>query len=55
MLCQVYNDANILERILKDKKRDLGPVPDDDDVASPKLKISMCRFGNGRLFLPVCP
>ncbi|XP_061076620.1 protein polybromo-1 isoform X1 [Conger conger] len=36
---QVYNDANILERILKDKKRDLGPVPDDDDVASPKLKI----------------
>ncbi|XP_064161335.1 protein polybromo-1-like isoform X3 [Anguilla rostrata] len=36
---QVYNDANILERILKDKRRELGPVPDDDDIASPKLKI----------------
>ncbi|KAJ8259784.1 hypothetical protein GJAV_G00173420 [Gymnothorax javanicus] len=36
---QVYNDANILEKILKDKKRELGPVPEDDDMASPKLKI----------------
>ncbi|KAF7670169.1 hypothetical protein LDENG_00068220 [Lucifuga dentata] len=36
---QVYNDANILEKIMKDRRRDLGPVPDDDDVMSPKLKI----------------
>uniref|UniRef100_A0A6Q2YS67 Protein polybromo-1 n=1 Tax=Esox lucius TaxID=8010 RepID=A0A6Q2YS67_ESOLU len=36
---QVYNDANILEKIMKDKQRDLGPMPDDDDMMSPKLKI----------------
>ncbi|XP_030632413.1 LOW QUALITY PROTEIN: protein polybromo-1 [Chanos chanos] len=36
---QVYNDANILEKILKDKRRELGPVPDEDDIVSPKLKI----------------
>ena len=37
---QVYNDANVLEKILKEKRRDLGPMPDEDDIASPKLKIS---------------
>ncbi|XP_038204866.1 protein polybromo-1 isoform X9 [Arvicola amphibius] len=37
---QVYNDAHILEKLLKDKRRELGPLPDDDDVASPKLKLS---------------
>ncbi|XP_048877536.1 protein polybromo-1-like [Brienomyrus brachyistius] len=36
---QVYNDANILEKIMKDKRKELGPMPDDDDMASPKLKI----------------
>ncbi|XP_042563733.1 protein polybromo-1 isoform X9 [Clupea harengus] len=36
---QVYNDANVLEKILKEKRRDLGPMPDEDDIASPKLKI----------------
>uniref|UniRef100_A0A8C9SLA7 Protein polybromo-1 n=1 Tax=Scleropages formosus TaxID=113540 RepID=A0A8C9SLA7_SCLFO len=36
---QVYNDANTLEKILKDKRKELGPVPDDDDVGSPRLKI----------------
>ncbi|XP_032893185.1 protein polybromo-1 isoform X1 [Amblyraja radiata] len=36
---QVYNDANILEKILKDKIKELGPLP-DDDTASPKLKLS---------------
>ncbi|XP_028853602.1 protein polybromo-1 isoform X2 [Denticeps clupeoides] len=36
---QVYNDANILEKILKDKRRELGPMPDDDEMVSPKLKI----------------
>ncbi|KAM9410171.1 protein polybromo-1-like isoform 4-T4 [Pholidichthys leucotaenia] len=36
---QVYNDANILEKIMKDKLRDLGPATDDDDMISPKLKI----------------
>ncbi|KAM9535250.1 protein polybromo-1-like isoform 8-T13 [Salvelinus alpinus] len=35
---QVYNDANVLEKVIKDKRRDLGPTPDDDDM-SPKLKI----------------
>lgn len=38
-LFQVYNDANVLEKVIKDKRRDLGPTPDDDDM-SPKLKIS---------------
>ncbi|XP_062842241.1 protein polybromo-1 isoform X2 [Trichomycterus rosablanca] len=36
---QVYNDANTLERILREKKRELGPTPEDDDIISPKLKI----------------
>uniref|UniRef100_A0A8C8LKE8 Protein polybromo-1 n=1 Tax=Oncorhynchus tshawytscha TaxID=74940 RepID=A0A8C8LKE8_ONCTS len=35
---QVYNDANVLEKVIKDKRRDLGPTPDDDEM-SPKLKI----------------
>ncbi|XP_074986687.1 protein polybromo-1 isoform X15 [Caretta caretta] len=37
---QVYNDAHILEKILKEKKKELGPLPEDDDIASPKLKLS---------------
>lgn len=41
---QVYNDADILEKIMKDRRRDLGPLPDDDDVMSPKLKISMLEI-----------
>ncbi|XP_066526293.1 protein polybromo-1 isoform X2 [Hoplias malabaricus] len=36
---RVYNDANTLEKILKEKKKELGPAPDEDDVISPKLKI----------------
>uniref|UniRef100_A0A8C2XC10 Protein polybromo-1 n=1 Tax=Cyclopterus lumpus TaxID=8103 RepID=A0A8C2XC10_CYCLU len=36
---QVYNDADILEKIMKDRRRDLGPVTDDDEIMSPKLKI----------------
>uniref|UniRef100_H3DAW9 Protein polybromo-1 n=1 Tax=Tetraodon nigroviridis TaxID=99883 RepID=H3DAW9_TETNG len=36
---QVYNDADILEKILTDRRRDLGPARDDDDAMSPKLKI----------------
>ncbi|OWK02856.1 PBRM1, partial [Cervus elaphus hippelaphus] len=35
----VYNDAHILEKLLKDKRKELGPLPDDDDMASPKLKL----------------
>uniref|UniRef100_A0AAR2L8Q4 Protein polybromo-1 n=1 Tax=Pygocentrus nattereri TaxID=42514 RepID=A0AAR2L8Q4_PYGNA len=38
---QVYNDANTLEKIMRDKKRELGPTPDDDDIISPKLKIRL--------------
>ncbi|XP_037534640.1 protein polybromo-1 [Nematolebias whitei] len=36
---QVYNDANVLEKILKDKRKELGPPPEEEDVGSPKLKI----------------
>ncbi|XP_032406138.1 protein polybromo-1-like isoform X1 [Xiphophorus hellerii] len=36
---QVYNDADILEKIMEDRRRDLGPATDDDDIMSPKLKI----------------
>ncbi|XP_053083062.1 protein polybromo-1 isoform X2 [Pangasianodon hypophthalmus] len=36
---QVYNDANTLEKIMREKKRELGPAPEDDDIISPKLKI----------------
>ncbi|XP_041130256.1 protein polybromo-1-like isoform X3 [Polyodon spathula] len=37
---QVYNDAIILEKLLKDKRKELGSLPEDDEMASPKLKIS---------------
>ncbi|XP_069000505.1 protein polybromo-1-like isoform X1 [Embiotoca jacksoni] len=36
---QVYNDANVLEKILKDKRKELGPPPEEDGVGSPKLKL----------------
>ncbi|XP_047439061.1 polybromo 1, like isoform X4 [Mugil cephalus] len=36
---QVYNDADILEKILKDKRKELGPPPEEDDMGSPKLKL----------------
>ncbi|XP_041638497.1 polybromo 1, like [Cheilinus undulatus] len=36
---QVYNDADILEKILQDKRNELGPPPEEDDVGSPKLKL----------------
>ncbi|XP_060897906.1 protein polybromo-1 isoform X3 [Labrus mixtus] len=36
---RVYNDADVLEKIMKDRRRDLGPATDDDDIMSPKLKI----------------
>ena len=35
----MYNDADILEKIVKDKKKELGPVPEEDDMGSPKLKL----------------
>ncbi|KAG8430346.1 hypothetical protein GDO86_017944, partial [Hymenochirus boettgeri] len=37
---QVYNDAHVLEKILKEKKKELGSLADDEDMASPKLKLS---------------
>nr|XP_020827180.1 protein polybromo-1 isoform X12 [Phascolarctos cinereus] len=37
---QVYNDAHVLEKMLRDKRKELGPLPEDDDMASPKLKLS---------------
>ncbi|KAG8128272.1 hypothetical protein E2320_015145 [Naja naja] len=36
----VYNDAHILEKILKEKRKELGPLLEDDEIASPKLKLS---------------
>ncbi|XP_036956116.1 polybromo 1, like isoform X2 [Acanthopagrus latus] len=36
---QVYNDADILEKILKDKRKEMGPSPEEEDVGSPKLKL----------------
>ncbi|XP_053529985.1 protein polybromo-1 isoform X5 [Ictalurus punctatus] len=36
---QVYNDTNTLEKIMREKKRELGPAPEDEDIISPKLKI----------------
>lgn len=41
VLMQVYNDADILEKILKDKRKELGSPPEEDDVGSPKVKLSM--------------
>ncbi|XP_075177852.1 LOW QUALITY PROTEIN: protein polybromo-1 [Anomaloglossus baeobatrachus] len=38
---QVYNDAHVLEKILKEKRKELGNLADDEDMASPKLKL--CR------------
>lgn len=35
---KVYNDADILEKIMKDRRRDLGPATDDDDMVSPDRK-----------------
>ncbi|XP_077458772.1 protein polybromo-1-like isoform X3 [Stigmatopora argus] len=36
---RVYNDADILEKILKDKRKELGQPPEEEDVGSPKLKL----------------
>uniref|UniRef100_A0A8C6V0R3 Protein polybromo-1 n=1 Tax=Neogobius melanostomus TaxID=47308 RepID=A0A8C6V0R3_9GOBI len=36
---QVYNDADILEKILIDKRKELGSPPEEEDVGSPKLKL----------------
>uniref|UniRef100_A0A8C6V9I5 Protein polybromo-1 n=1 Tax=Naja naja TaxID=35670 RepID=A0A8C6V9I5_NAJNA len=40
ILTTVYNDAHILEKILKEKRKELGPLLEDDEIASPKLKLS---------------
>uniref|UniRef100_A0A4W5LS64 Protein polybromo-1 n=1 Tax=Hucho hucho TaxID=62062 RepID=A0A4W5LS64_9TELE len=38
---QVYNDAGILEKIVKDKRKEMGASPeeDTDNMGSPKLKL----------------
>uniref|UniRef100_A0A8C7XI45 Protein polybromo-1 n=1 Tax=Oryzias sinensis TaxID=183150 RepID=A0A8C7XI45_9TELE len=36
---QVYNDADILEKILNNKRKELGPPPEEQEVGSPKLKL----------------
>lgn len=42
---QVYNDADILEKIVKEKQKELGPLPEEDDVGSPKLKLrALCNW-----------
>ncbi|XP_032996590.1 protein polybromo-1 isoform X1 [Lacerta agilis] len=45
---QVYNDAHILEKILKEKRKELGPLLEDDEVASPKLKLTLNFVSLGR-------
>ncbi|XP_062400616.1 polybromo 1, like isoform X4 [Sardina pilchardus] len=44
-LLQVYNDSDVLEKIVKDKKKELGPVPEEDDMGSPKLKLRRSAGG----------
>lgn len=51
---QVYNDADILEKILKDKRKELGPPPEEDDVGSPKVKLSMLTYCFIDMFQSVC-
>lgn len=47
---QVYNDADVLEKILKDRRRDLGPPVDDDDLMmTPRLKISKLEMWQSTL------
>lgn len=41
---QVYNDADVLEKILKDKRKELGPPPEEEDVGSPKVKLSTLGY-----------
>ncbi|XP_057702350.1 protein polybromo-1-like isoform X1 [Corythoichthys intestinalis] len=36
---QVFNDADVLEKIMMDRRRDLGPVIDEDAMVSSKMKI----------------
>ncbi|XP_061640857.1 protein polybromo-1 isoform X3 [Phyllopteryx taeniolatus] len=36
---QVFNDADVLEKIMTDRRKDLGPVTDEDDIVSSKMKI----------------
>ncbi|KAM3877589.1 polybromo 1, like isoform 3-T3 [Diretmus argenteus] len=36
---QVYNDADVLEKVVKDKRKELGSAPEEEDVGSPKLKL----------------
>uniref|UniRef100_A0A4W3HMH9 Protein polybromo-1 n=1 Tax=Callorhinchus milii TaxID=7868 RepID=A0A4W3HMH9_CALMI len=49
---QVYNDANILEKMLKEKRKELGPLPDDEETASPKVKLSESSHGPSHCTLP---
>ncbi|KAK0142635.1 Protein polybromo-1 [Merluccius polli] len=36
---QVYNDADVLEKVLKEKRKEMGPPPEEEEVGSPKLKL----------------
>uniref|UniRef100_A0A3Q3KGU8 Protein polybromo-1 n=1 Tax=Monopterus albus TaxID=43700 RepID=A0A3Q3KGU8_MONAL len=50
---QVYNDADILEKILKDKRKELGPPLEEDDVGSPKLKLSKFCHDSSKYLTPL--
>lgn len=52
----MYNDADILEKILKDKRKEMGPSPEEEDVGSPKLKLSKFDHISDLIliFWPVC-
>ncbi|CAL8338081.1 unnamed protein product [Merluccius merluccius] len=36
---QVYNDADVLEKVLKEKRKEMGSPPEEEEVGSPKLKL----------------
>uniref|UniRef100_A0A8C5AEE2 Protein polybromo-1 n=1 Tax=Gadus morhua TaxID=8049 RepID=A0A8C5AEE2_GADMO len=36
---QVYNDSDVLEKVLKDKRKEMGAPPEEEEVGSPKLKL----------------
>lgn len=51
---QVYNDADILEKIVKEKQKELGPLPEEEDVGSPKLKLRvLCHLKEKKTFADI--
>lgn len=47
----MYNDADVLEKILKDNCKELGTLAEEEDLGSPKLKLS--KFDHISIFKPI--